>query len=118
MPTITWPSTLPIPLSDGYSETPPNNVVTWKADSGPTHTRLRGSAASSFLSLKFRFTDTDFTTFDTFLITTSKYGSLSFNFTHPRLHTTVTANFVFPNPVDYSNYQNTGIVTVKLEISA
>lgn len=120
MPTVTWPSTLPLPLSDGYGETPPNNILTWKADFGPTHTRLRGTGNSRFLSLKYRFSISELSTFDTFLLSTTIYGVLPFNFTHPRTLTTVSAifDYLHGDPVDYSNLQNTGVVGVRLEILA
>lgn len=119
MPTITWPSTLPPPLSNGYGETPPNNVISWSADRGATHTRLSGTSAPRYLRLSYKLSITDLATLDTFFVTTSAYGSLPFNFTHPRTGATVTAQFNFKDtPIDYSSLANLGVVAISLEILA
>ena len=119
MPTITWPSTLPQPLTDGYGETPPNNVITWSADQGATHTRLKGTSAPRYLRLKYKLSVAELATLDTFYTTTSVFGSLPFNFTHPRTGAVLVAQFNFKDtPIDYSSLANLGVVAISLEILA
>lgn len=109
-----WPTTLPNPLSEGYSETPPNIILRTEMDSGIAKIRRRYTAGVRQLSLSWLLTKTQVGTVDTFYVTTTLYGSLSFNITNPRTGTAVVARF--KAPPDYSAVDINGRVSVKLEI--
>lgn len=113
MASITWP-TLPLPLQDGYGESPPDNVLRWKPDYGPDILRRRSTAASRPLDLRYHLTLAEANVLDTFYITTCLGGTARFNFTHPRTQVVVEARFL--TPPDYSSLQHDMIATVRLEI--
>lgn len=63
-------------------------------DSGPAKMRRRYTAAPRMFQLMFRLTSTQLAAFDLFFVTTSRMGSLRFNYTHPRTSVACEARFV------------------------
>lgn len=94
MAAITWPSSLPGPLQDGYGEAPPDTTVRTKMDAGPDKIRRRYTAAPRPFSLRFHLTRDEVATLDAFYVTTSRSGSLRFNWTHPRTGAACEARFL------------------------
>lgn len=114
MASIDWPTTLPVPRQEGYSESPPNNTIRSRIDSGAAKVRRRFTAGVRQLTVAYALTQTEVGYLDTFYVTTSKSGSLAFNYTHPRTGATVEARFLEP-PV-YSDFNWLALATVKLEV--
>ena len=113
MASITWPPSLPLPVREAYSESPPSSVVRWAPDVGPALTRRRSTAGIRSLSLTYVLDTTDFATFEAFYLTTSLGGALEFNFTHPRDLSTVEARFA---SVRYSSREMDTNVFIELEV--
>lgn len=91
----TWPAGLPQrPLSSGFSETPPENVVRTAMDAGPAKIRRRFSAGVRMFSVQYNIDDTGVGLVDTFYTTTLEGGVLSFDFPDPRSGSTISARFV------------------------
>ena len=122
MASITWPSTLPAPLQEGYSESPPSNVIVWAPDCGPAHLRRRGTSKPRKVAYQFLLTRAEVATLETFFVTTSVDGIYQFNFTDPRTGSTVTARFdpdhmgQGNSPISYSSLDHNAVVTVYMEI--
>lgn len=113
----TWPATLPSLnnfLSDGYSETPPDNVIRTDMDLGPAKLRQRGSAAPDIIEGKLRMTGAELAAFRTFYETTLFYGSIAFDATHPRTGASVSMRFVGVPQIAASGV--TWIVSMTLEV--
>ena len=113
---LTWPTTLPAPNQNGYGETPPNNVISWKPDYGLAMLRRRSTAGVRPLSLQYTLTQAEIATLDTFYVTTTLGGTARFNFTHPRTLSTVSARFLDGKAPDYSSLSHLGLVSVALEV--
>ncbi len=76
----TWPSTLPQEfMEDGYSESPPDNLIRTQTDTGPGKIRKRSTAASRKIQGQLLFTAAQKTIFESFFETTIGYGSLAFD---------------------------------------
>jgi len=79
-----WPTSLPQrPLSDGFSETPPNLLVRSATDIGPAKVRRRATVGVSRLKAAFRLSPAQLTTFRSFFASDLQGGALSFSWTHP-----------------------------------
>ena len=94
MADIDWPATLPKPLSDSYGETAPDGTIRTNMDSGPAKMRRRYTAAPRMFALVMHLTSDQYDDFDEFFVTTSRMGSLRFDFTHPRTGDACEARFV------------------------
>ena len=94
MASINWPATLPKPLSDSYAENAPDGTIRTNMDSGPAKMRRRYTAAPRPFALVMHLTSAQYATFDGFFVSTSRNGSLRFNFTHPRTGSACEARFV------------------------
>jgi len=81
--TINWPSTLPYPLLESWSESEPNLTIGTETDIGPIKTRRRSTAGIRRITCEFLFTRAELTIFKNFYRSTTGYGSVSFNMKHP-----------------------------------
>jgi hypothetical protein len=88
-----WPNTLPqVPLADGYSDTPLDNVLRTTNEIGPDQRRLRGTVAGHKINCKFYITNALIGDFETFYTTTLHLGVDSFTMPIPILGS-VSAHF-------------------------
>ena len=113
----TWPSSLPNPLIDGYSETLADNVIRTSMDYGAQQVRKRTSSNSGGLELTYLLTEAQLDTLRDFYEGDAGYGSIAFDFTHPRTAETVSCRFKTPlsfGTKDGKNYR----VAVSLEVLA
>lgn len=79
----TWPSSLPPPLVEGFTEAPAESVVSSQADTGIGKTRLRSTAIIADISVVYAFNQAQFDIFKDFYITDLVRGVLSYQWTHP-----------------------------------
>ena len=97
MASITWPNTLPQDfLMEGYSESPPNNLIRQPMEIGPDKVRRRQTSAVRPIQCAQIMTGTQLGYLETFFITTSYYGALALDLPHPRTGVTVEARFAQP----------------------
>ena len=115
---IAWPATVPDYLiKDGLSETAPQNAIRTNMDAGPPKVRRRGTAAVRPISGRIKMTATQADALDTFYTTTTKYGTLDFEWKHPRTRATVSMHFVgAPAFAPYGTEGNRWIASLALEI--
>lgn len=90
-----WP-TLPAPLINTFSESPPNNILRSSMDRGPDKIRRRTTANVRPIQFTMILTKAQVATLETFYVTTTTSGAAEFTYTHPRTAATVTARFVEP----------------------
>ena len=96
-----WPASLPRGPKLGHKETPPRPIIRTQMDVGPAKVRPRSTAdVTKFESVTLYFTRSQVATFDAFYQQTLGFGSLSFEFTHPRTGKIVDARMV--NPPEYT----------------
>jgi len=88
----TWPATLPQSPQKDFTETVGINILRSTMDSGIAKQRLRGKRPNT-MNLSFILTTSQTQTLDTF-VTTDLLGVKRFNFTHPRLGTTVECRLI------------------------
>ena len=101
----TWPGTLPDDfLVDAFSETLPDNTIRSKVEYGPAKLRRRATAAVRPIEGQLYMTTAQVATHDTFFVTTLKYGSLAFDWTHPRTGSSKSFRYV-----GVPNYSPSGI---------
>jgi len=92
---IDWPPTLyGLILKEGFQENPPENVLRTEMSVGPAKVRRRSTSAVRNFTVQLFLTTTLVATFETFYVTTSKSGSLAFNFRSPRTKTLADHRFV------------------------
>jgi hypothetical protein len=89
----TWPSHLPKPAIGTFREQPPQNSIRSDMDKGPAKVRRRTTANIRAISFTLRLSPAQTEILDTFFVTTTASGSLSFDFEHPRTKQTVEARF-------------------------
>lgn len=93
----TYPASLPQEFStDGYEESPPDNILRTKMDKGPDKIRRRTTANIRPIKTTLRMTGTQVETLETFYVTTLLSGSLTFDWVEPRSGTTAEYRFVKP----------------------
>ena len=109
-----WPETLPLPLQDGYKESPPNTTLRTAMDAGPDKVRRRYTAKPRNITIKYHMTKAQIETLDTFYVTTTLSGSLWFDWTHPRTGNACSARFI--NEPDYSSIDQNGEVSCAMEV--
>ena len=80
----------------GYNESNQDPLIRTEMDSGPEHVRQRFTAVETQTQGIMYLTTAQVTTLETFYKTTSRYGSILFNWTHPRTGATVEARFKAP----------------------
>jgi hypothetical protein len=90
-----WPATLPQQFEqEGYEETFPQVTIRTEMDVGPAKVRKRYTAAiKPFVGFMF-MTPEQVDTLETFFETTTAYGSLAFDWEHPRTGDPVSCRFV------------------------
>ena len=113
MADITWPSTLPAPLTTGYTEEAPSGTIRTQMDAGPAKLRRRYTAAPRPFSLSYRMTLAQVATLDTFYVTTARAGTLRFNWTNPRTGAACEARFL--SPPQYTGVEQDADVSVGIE---
>ena len=115
MADVTWPTALyGTILKEGYQETPPDNVIRTEMDVGPAKIRRRGTGAVRNFIFNLFLTPANLTTFNTFYDTTTKSGSLAFNFKSPR--TEVLGDHRFVAVPTYAPRDQGYIVACQLEL--
>jgi len=115
MAAIAWPGSLPVYPRYGWQQPFGNNTIVTQTDSGPKKRRRRYSAAAPrVFTGQFVFTKAQFATFDTFYETTTKGGSLAFDFTDPVDDTTKDYAFEAP-PTVVETHEDVFVVSVQLE---
>lgn len=112
----TWPASLPQkPLPDGYQEDEPAVLLRTQMDAGPPKVRQRFTAGVQPFQTTFDMTGSQIETLKQFFRTTIKYGSLPFDWTHPR--TGAPAVFRIVQPPSYRNVGgDVWRVTIAMEI--
>lgn len=111
----TWPASLPAYLINTYSESPPDNVIRTSMSKGVDKVRRRTTSNARPISFEMILTSSQLDTLETFYVTTTESGSLSFDYTHPRTDASVIARFT--SPPSYSDiYGRAFRVSVELEI--
>lgn len=87
-----WPPTVnDSPLIDTFTESRGDNLVTHETDSGVPMTRPRYTKSVDMQSFDLLLTTAEVATLDTFWETTLAFGSLSFDWVHPRTGVTLNA---------------------------
>lgn len=92
MANITWPVGLPQSPQKDFTETIGTNIIRSAMDAGPAKQRLR-SRRPTTMALSFIMTTAQTQTLETF-VNDTLLGVKRFNFTHPRLGTTVECRLV------------------------
>jgi len=91
----TWPTTLPsVVLADGYSERPVDITIRSSVDVGPAKLRPRYSNMPVDFVCPMMFTSAQLDTLDAFYESTLGFGSLRFDWRHPRKLTAATFEFL------------------------
>jgi hypothetical protein len=102
----TWPTSLPDkPLQDGYTESPPNNIIKTSVDKGPAKLRKRTSTNTRPITCRIVVSRYLVNVFDYFYITECASGTLRFSWEHPR--TGITYDFRF-DPNAMPQYSSVG----------
>jgi len=115
MASIDWPSTLyGTILKDGVQETPPDNIIRTDMEVGPPKVRRRGTAAVRKFTFQMFLSGTLLAIFDTFYVTTSKSGSLAFNFRS--LRTQVIGEYQFAAVPIYIPSEQGYLISCQLEL--
>lgn len=105
-----WPSTLTI-TREGYSETPPDRVISTQMDSGVNKTRRRFSNSTREVNFTLFIDDDQLDVLDAFYLAND---ALTFDFTDPRTNTTHKARFL--SPPQYSLRETYWSVSIELEL--
>ena len=113
-----WPSSLPsMPLSDGFSEIVPDNIIRTNMDTGASKIRRRTTASPRLLNVSYLLSKADINVLDDFYLTTLKSGSLIFSYNHPR--TNISENVRFLKKPEYISTNGEYFkVNISLEILA
>ncbi len=110
-----WPATLPSSvISDGYQETPPDNLLRTKMDKGRAKVRRRTTSNVRDMSCQDVYTLEQVAALDEFYNTTLQSGALPFDWTHPRTGAAVELRFA-ARPA-YKGSGGKFLVTFNLEI--
>lgn len=88
-----WPAELPGPAIGTLNESPPNNVIASQPDKGPAIVRRRTTANVRPLSFSMMLTSEELQTLDDFFTDETDYGSVPFDYDHPRTGDACTARF-------------------------
>lgn len=92
-----WPGSLPQQFEqDGYQEAFPKATIRTEMDVGPAKLRKRYTAAIKPFTGQMFMTPDQVEDLETFYETTTAYGSLAFDWEHPRTGAAVSCRFVGP----------------------
>ncbi len=90
-----WPPSLPqSPLVEAYDEQLADTTLRTQMDAGPAKARRRYATGVGNLTVQMFMNETQQQTFWSFFETTIAGGALRFEFTHPRLDTSVECRIV------------------------
>jgi hypothetical protein len=93
----TWPASIPQTFDqNGFSYEPEENLVRTRMETGPEKTRVRFTAARTFLSGTMTMSRAEYITLMSFHDSTTVFGTQSFTFTDPVTETTGTFKFRKP----------------------
>lgn len=110
-----WPTTLPKPMNESFSENMANNVIRSSMDRGPAKVRRRTTANIREIAFSMMLTETQLTALETFYNVTTVGGAAEFDYTHPR--TGVIESARFKEPFSYRDTNsNLFTASVSLEI--
>lgn len=116
----TWPSSLPDkPLSNGFVERAPSNVIRTPMERGAAQQRRRGTSAPRPFDVRFSLSKDQAATLDAFIRDDLADGALSFEYTHPRTGTLGRFRIVVEEGEPPAQYEHVGgtrwRVTMRLE---
>lgn len=115
MALTTWPTLLPQNPERGFSETGGVNILRTQTDTGPAKMRRR-AASPATMGVSFMMTTDQVALFEDFYYN-SIGGVQRFNFTHPRLRTSVEVRIVPQSGNSYTTeYVAPGYWRVKLTL--
>jgi len=112
-----WPAVLPqVPIKDGYSEEPQDNVVRSQPDAGPGKSRRRYTAIGVSTGVSYKMSESQVQTFITFWRDSIFDGSIPYKKAHHR--TGVEKRFKATAPYKLASHQGGGgkyVVTLFLK---
>ena len=95
MSTITWPAILQdCPLLQPYNEKPNDNRLMTEVQSGPPKIRALSTVTSTDTTVAIIMTDSETIALDTFYRETTSFGSVEFEWLHPRTREVVECQFM------------------------
>ena len=101
-----WPTSMPDPMTSGYTETPPELTIRTEMEAGPANVRP--------ITMEFRLDAVQMSDLDSFYLNDCSGGASAFTMNHPR--TGVSGSFRFTGPPTYSPYMgNRWRAAVQLE---
>lgn len=99
MPNPVWPTELPQYVDEsGYEEKSPETVLESQMDAGPAKLRRRFTTAYRPFRLSISCDAEQVPYFDTFYETTTAFGTIPFDWVHPRTRAAGTFRFRKPPP--------------------
>lgn len=105
MASATWPVSLPQkPLQKGYSEQQDDNLLRSQVDAGPVMTRPRYTTTTINFTFQMVLTNMQSQILEAFFSNDLSYGSLKFDWVHPR--TGATGEFRFLSPPKHTARDN------------
>lgn len=112
-----WPAGLPQNFdTDSYSETRQDGVVRTPMENGPDKVRLRFTSTVERVTGTVTVVGSDVETFWTFYETDTLYGSVAFDWTHPRTGAATSFRFVSPPSVSPAPGGVHFVISLDLEI--
>lgn len=79
-----WPEALPqAPLRDGYQESAADVLLESKPDIGPVKTRRLATAGEAAITVRYRMSGAQLTTFQSWFALTLAHGAMPFRWPHP-----------------------------------
>jgi hypothetical protein len=101
-----WPTSLPQYVDiAGYTEKRGSAKLETQMDSGPEQMRNLFTAVPVYFTINLTLTSAQVTVLDTFYYTTTKNGTLEFDWLHPRTYASATMRFFGEPPsIGYKAY--------------
>jgi len=92
-----WPITLPAyPLTEGFREKMPENILRTDMEQGPAKLRRRTTAGVRGMEMSYLMSKAQVSALETFYNSTLAGGVFDFSYTHPRSGATLDCRFVKP----------------------